>query len=320
MSKDIRFYDFDFNLVHILPESAADIGYTSMNAVQEFNSSGSLELVFYDSELKKKIKDYRCNLLVIWNGFQGFLTSYIWNTQYKVMGMHLNGLLHRAVIPTAETLSGTVEELARSAISKNIPWLTLGEEKGFTTNVEYTTKKYLTADEYIQDLLDMDNAGYKIFADIPNKKLVFECIKPSENRIMFSEENLNAYDFEQSYINKELAFGGWFLKEQTDDEGNALDPIWTYITTDDAKEGIYKIDTVLSANTKTEALEELKQFKSDQETLFKIRNSSYGTDYDLGDIVRVQNNGITEKKLVSGINRWQEHEYGEQPILKEWED
>ena len=333
---DIRFYDFDFNLVHILPPCSNSTGYSSMNATQEFNGSGSLELVFQDDILKKKIEDYNCNLFVVWGKFQGFLTSYIWqNESSRVTGMHLNGLLHRAVIPSLfnlvtvkddeenerqekQAVTDSFNNLLKSTVD-SIEWLNYEPKTGFTDNVSYLVEKYSTADTYIQGLLDLIKGGYTITADFKLKRLTIEPFTRSENRIMLSEDNLNAHNFETSYINKELAYGAWFEKEVKDKEGKTLDPIWTYISLND-KNGIYKVDTVLTSKTEAEAEAELKKRIAEFKITAETQNINYGVDYKLGDIVRVQHDGKTVKRLVSGVNLWQEQEYGEQPILTDLEE
>lgn len=319
MNDDIRFYDFEFNLLYILPPTAADIGYTSVNAAIEYDGDGAFELVFVSEELKGIIERYRDTILVVWRGFQGFLTSYRWDSKNTVTGMHLNGLLHRAVIPKTAEVTGTAGSLAQQALS-GIDWLDLGKQAS-GAQVTYSTETYMTADTYIQELLALDGMGYRVRADTENKKFIFECIARRENPLMLSEENLNAYEFEETYINKELAFGGWYEKEQEDgDDGERPDPVWTHITVGAAKSGIYQIDTVLSAKNETEAKNELAAKKAEYELLAKTRNITYGVDYSLGDIVRVQYNGSTVRRLVSGINMWREAEYGEEPILTDEEE
>lgn len=310
---DIRFYDFDFNLLYILPEFANKAGYISINTEQQMNDSGALEIVFVDSELKRIIEEKIDNILVIWEDFQGFLTSYRWDNQMRITGMHLNGLLHRNVIPnTSGELTGNVGELTRSAINKNIQWLKSEDETSFEKEIKYSTDKYLKADKYIQDLLNLDSGGFQIKADIKNKQYILEFIKAEKQRLMLSQNNLNAYDFEITYINKELSYGGWYEKKQED-----KDPEWCYISLDENKEGIYKIDTVLSSNSEIEALNELKKLKAEKEVTAKTRNIKYLEDYKLGDIIRVQEGGITNEKIIIGIKKWKEKEYGEQPILTE---
>lgn len=321
INDDIYFYDFDFNLLHILPQNAQTCGYSSINATINLNNSGALEIVFHDEDLKKIIENRVDNIIVTWRDFQGFLTSYKFTEkENRLFGMHLNGLLHRIVIPPLAETTDTAENVARTAVS-SIEWLNLGDLNRKTNVVTYETTKYLTADTFIQNLLSLDKAGYKIRADIPNKKFIFEVISNTENRLIISENNLNAYEFEVAYNNKNLAFGGWYNEKQPDDaDGNKVESIWKYVTIDNSKSGIYKIDTVLSAETKTEALNELAKLKSKYEISTKTRNIEHNIDYSLGDVVRVQKGSITTKRLVSGINMWKETSYGEEPILNEFEE
>ena len=313
-SDDIYFYDFDLNLVYILPSFGADKGYISMNVQKDFNDSGSLEIVFIDSKLKSIIKEHQDNLIVCWKGFQGFLTGHQFDRQCRAMGMSLNGLLHRIVIPkTVTVLSGTVEALARSAISSIAPWLSLGEEKGFETSVDYSTDTYKTADEYIPELLALDNAGFEIYADITNKQYVFQVLKSQESELMLSKNNLNAYDFVENYSNKNVAYGGWYEKEQS---GNS-DPVWTYITTDETLAGINVINTVLSSKNEGEALQELKSKVAELEIDLKTKKVQYGVDYNIGDIVRVQNDDVATKKRIIGVIMSKEKGFTENPILSE---
>lgn len=73
----------------------------------------------------------------------------------------------------------------------------------------------------------------------------------------------------------------------------------------------------LSAETEEEAQKELNKCISDYEIAAKTKILEHGTDYNIGDIVRVQIDGVTEKRLVCGINMWNEQSYGEEPILTE---
>lgn len=319
MNDDVIFYDFEFNVLHILPSYSMEVGYTSVNTTIELNNSGSFELLFYDKDLIDLIDAYKDTIFVVWRDFQGFITGYRFDTNYRLFGMSLNGLLHRIVIPPCNEVTGTVEALAASAL-QNIDWLKIEEKMNFTNEITYHTDTYMPADTYIQDLMALDNAGYSIRADIKNKCLVFECIKPKENELILSENNLNAYELEINYNNKPLAYGGWYKEKQpNDEEGNIVEGIWKYITLDDTKTGIYAIDTVLKAETVTEAQNELKTYKAEYELTAKTRNIYHNEDYCVGDIIRVQKGNKTVKKIVSGINMWNEGVYSEQPILSESE-
>ncbi|MBQ7794727.1 MAG: hypothetical protein IJ366_09470 [Clostridia bacterium] len=305
---DIRFYDLDFNLLYILPQYAEDFGYQSINTQQDFNDNGSVEIVFRDEELKGIAEQYRDNILVTWNGFQGFLTSYKWtDSECRLFGMHLNGLLHRIVIGITSETTDTAENIAR-AVFENIDWLTLGEMAGDTKEVTYSTDKPKTADTFIQELFKAGDCGYCVTANLLEKKYVLDIINTRTNPLMLSVSNLNAYGVEVTYNGKAIAHGGWYKK----------DDAWLYVSKDTTRTGIHNVDTVLSAGTNAEALNELKACKEEYEVIANVRNIEYGADYAIGDIVRVQTDGITQRQLVSGVSRWQEKGYGEKPILTDF--
>lgn len=308
---DIRFYDLDFNLLRILPPFADTRGYKAIITQQNFNDCGSLEIVFRDDELKQLVEEYRDNMLIVWNGFEGFMTSdKFTDTEYRITGMHLNGLLHRAVIKATTEKNDTVGNIARTA-AEQISWLTVDTSTDITTKVTYGTDKPKKADEFLQNLFTAGKCGYEIKADIKNKKYVLKLINTAQNDLMLSKANLNVYNVETMYIGKEKAFGGWYKNG---------DDVWSYITTDSTKSGIHILDTVLSAETEAEAQNELKRCKAEYEITADTCNIEYGKDYNIGDIIRVQENGITKRQLVSGIERYRENGYAEQPILTDYEE
>lgn len=313
---DIRFYDFDLNLAYILPAHSKGKGYVATVATQEFNDAGALEILFVDDTLKKLVRERRGSMLVTWNGFQGFTTSYQFDKECRLMGMSLNGLLNRIVVPeTGEVVTGDVYSLASAAITSEIaPWLNvMPATDEFINEVEYSTDKYKTADTYLQELLKLDNAGYRVYADFAEKKFCLEVLKSKETNLMLSSGNLNAYEIVENFSDKKIAVGGWY-KKKSDDGASAT---WEYITTDESVSGVKKIDTVLSSTTETEARNELKNKVYESSFDLKTRRIKYGVDYMLGDVVRVQNEGITMKKRISGITLSQENRYEENPILSE---
>ena len=308
---DIRFYDFDFNLLAILPQNSKKIGYTSLNYSIDYNDIGSFELEFVSDKIKTIVEKNKDNLFVATDRFQGYLTGYIFNKTYRLYGKHLNGLLHKNVVPVTEKQTSDVETIARSVISSNFDFLTLGDKLGFENKIEFETDRYIRGEVFMTELLKRDNAGYNIRADFSNKKLIFELIKPKEIRLMLSENNLNAYDFETVYDNKPQAFGGWYSEKQQ--EG---DNIWKYITLEN-KSGIYIENSVLNANNEADAIIELKKKKSTFDITAKTRKIKWGEDYQLGNIVRVQKDDETVKKIVSSINVSKEAEFIETPTLTE---
>lgn len=311
--RDITFYDLNFNRLYILPQFAINKGYISAYAQKDFNGVGSLEVVFIDNDLKKLVKQYRDNLMIEWNGFFGILSAYRDEPKgVRITGDSLNGLLKRIVIPsTATTLTGNVEEIVFSALRSAASWLVRGESKNFEKVVNYSSDTYKTADVYISDLLKLDKAGYEIKPDFEGRQFVFEVLKSNEIDLLLSTNNKNAYDVSEVYINRSVAYGGWYPKK-VDNETS-----WEYITLDDSLTGVFKKDTVLKAKTEAEAYQELRSLIAESEMELKTRGVTYGTDYVLGDIVRVQNDDVAEKKHITGVIMSQENGYIENPIFSE---
>lgn len=313
--RDITFYDLNFNRLYILPQSSGDRGYISAYAEKEFNGVGSLEIDFVDDELFKlvKSKDYRDNLMIEWNGFWGIMCAFQYKDgKIKLTGESLNGLLKRVVVTSTGTQSGTVKSLAWNAVNY-VDWLTCNWTEDFTKTVSYTTDALTSADKYLSAVLALDNAGYEVKADIVNKQFVFNLLKSNESDLLLSTNNLNAYDFSETYINRNVANGGYYQKE-VDGEKK-----WYYITLDESLIGVFKKDVVLNSKTEWEARQELKAMVAESETELKTRGLTFGIDYNLGDVVRVQNNDTAVKKRITSVIMSQENGYIENPIFSEVE-
>lgn len=314
--EDIRFYNFDFELLYILPPHSSGGGYMSIEMTIDLNGTGSLELVCFDAELGQIIETYRDEVLVEWRGVWGYITGYRnESAKMHIFGVGLNGLLHRAVIPTQSEQTNDIETLARNAISQYVEWLNLGTVQGFTTKKPHKTDKYMYADEYIKTLMDEEQAGYRITANSQNKTFVFECIKPKEIPLLLSESALNAYDFVYTYDNKETATGGWYNKKI-----DGSDPVWTYIG-DTTVTGIHRIDTILDVDNADKAATELAQRRADIDITASVKDVYYKQDYNVGDIVRImRNNGETLKKLINRVDLGQGKSYSEEPQFIDYEE
>ena len=311
---DIKFYDYNFNLVGILPQNSKINGYNALNFTIDFNDIGNFELEFVSDKIKSLVKTHKNNLFIVAGKFQGYLTGYLFKDTCRLYGKHLNGLLHKAVIPIIAKQTNNVETITRKIIEENYSFLTLGEVKGFDTKIEFETDKYIQGDNFFKDLLQRDNAGYNISIDFSSRKLVFEVLKLEESNLVLSEEKLNAYDFETNYDNKKLAYGGWYKEKQEEGEG-----IWKYISLEEnsGKYGLYKEDVVLTSNNKNEALAELKKKKAIFDIKAKTKKIKWGKDYQLGTILKIRYDNEILTKKVTSINVSYEAEEIETPTLTE---
>ena len=299
---DVKFYSISiaddgfatFSLVHVLPQKTA----VSVNARHDFNDVGYFELDFFDDELCAKLRDTP-ELLVVWDDFQGFTTGYTFaGKKKKVFGLGLNGLLMREVInDLSQPAAADVETLLYDKISdmKNagkMLWLTLRQAKGcFTAQVNFYKETCVRADTWVQELLACDNAGYRISADIAHGGFTLEVLPRKESTLIVSESNRNAYDITINYDGKTCMTGGWYKD---------ADGTWHYVQSGDAT-GVRTRDAVLSANTESDALNEIAASAATEEVSMQTARIKFLEDYNLGDIVRVQTVYGTQQKVVRSV-------------------
>lgn len=312
---DIRFYDLELNLLRILPSYSDGIGYKAVDTKQELYEGGSLEINFKDSRLKKIVEEKNADIIVSWRDFTGILSSYRWtDTENIITGTHLNGLFERYAVPATKYLksgtyydiTATVEELAEDAIYKSglKKWLKL-KEAGADIKITYGTEEPKLLAEWFAGLCSASGCGYEIKADFRSRSFYLEIIKPNISSLLISEGNLNAYGFETTYIGKNTAYGGYY---KTNDG-------WEYITADDTKTGLFKRDIILKSEKEADALNELAGYTAENEITATVRGLEYGRDYKIGDVIRAEKDGVIVRKLVSGINRWEEGGYYESPVM-----
>lgn len=318
MDNDIRFYDFSFNLLYILPPFSPNGGYGAVNTSIELCGAGTLEVTFRDDELRKIVTENRDNIMVVWHGYAWYITGFmLTDTTYKLFGKHLNGLLGWCVTRpfTKKAIPQTAGYYIYSYVLPLIPWLDAADELYKVGNeIEYGLENYTSSEAVVKEICELAKCGYEITADFARKKFVFSLIERRENKLMLSVGNLNIYEPEVTYDSTAAAVGGWYKSNETDPEE------WKYITSDSEKTGISRIDTVLSATSEDEAKKELAKCAAKYEIAAKTKSLIFGTDYHLGDIVRIQSDGVVEKKLISGVSLWNEQSYGEEPILCEIEE
>lgn len=326
-----------------MPQWSYSIGYTSCNVQQDFNGNGSFEIVFHDAELKQLVAEQKNELLFVkWGRFAGFLTGHQWSdSECHLYGMHINGLLKNFVVPADENEEEVnAEELVLNTVrivNEDAEWLGISEKNGWNEKVSFPKSNYTPLDVWLQELLEQLGWGYDIAVDFAGKRFVFSLQKPTENNLILSLNNLNAHAFVETFDNKTYANGGWYAvdvereQEQLGEDGFPMkdesgDVImetvtvkeWRYITNGEPLSGMLRRDVVLSATTDAEAENELKTFRNTDDMTAETENIKLGVDYKIGDVVRIQNaEGVTIRRLVSGVNWWQEQSYNEKPIMTE---
>lgn len=307
---DIRFYDLDFNLLRILPQYSRECGYSSCVVDVQLNGQGSFEVVFNDDILVRMFKSITEPMLTLWNGIWGYIPSFSFkDNEKRIIGTTLNGIAKRVVVQPCEYSQKTVGYIARDivkdAIRNGAKWLQLGNEMGIDTIIDYKLETPKTMDEVLIDLIGYSDGGWRMYAE--NKKIVFECIKSEMISLEISENNLNAYDVEMTRNLNDVANIGYY-KDESDD---------TWKSVGSALSGIHNSAAVLTSTTARAARKELALLTGKNNITPSVKSLQYGTDYNIGNIVRVRDNEIDVLKQVTEVTMAQESAYTETPTLSE---
>lgn len=157
--------------------------------------------------------------------------------------------------------------------------------------------------EVIIDLCDIIGCGFSLRADFKNKCWKFELIFGEEKTVMMSKSLKNAYDMTLKESLLDTADGGYYELYDAESEQKP----YGYIKGENTGVGMLYWDKVLSSasgSSKAQTLLEkaVPEYKINCELLGVL----YGTDYQLGDIVRVQFESgkfrKTLKRRVTGIS------------------
>lgn len=377
--KDIRIYDFEFNLLHI------EHNIISSNWSLKFNGVGTFEAHFSPLSDIVEAVITRPYLVAVQGEYQAVITGKQLGGDFVLFGRTVNWLLSKRVTPPFRVedleIDDNTASIAFWVVSQafaDTPEFVLESISPLLNKPQNTWRRINHAThEVLEDLLATEGAGYSLLFDIPNKKWRFFVNTEKHTELVVSESNKNAYDTSYTEDIQRLATGGFYDLEPEDkgdwnaksnypmltnnaarnfckfytvsvagvwfginfevgDYISCLTPdgawqkttnisnITTYISADQTKTGIYKWDEILGGETEDEAQISLSKKRFDQSIRLKTRKLRFGTDYCLGDILRVQmvEGGFRQsvQQKVMGVDLWFEHNnVGERPQLENWE-
>lgn len=334
--EDIRFYDFEFNLLHIEHRIA------SVNWTLYFNGIGSFEIHLPHSERLKKLFDNKYVVAV-----QGSLQAVITGRQCVknecvFYGKTVNWLLSKRVcLPfklSSVDLARDVESIARyvvtqgfgDLISENI--FAFGQrvipegEKPYS-GYNFWRNTANSCSDVVKDCLDDGKCGHELRFDVQNKQWIFAVIPSHETNIILSEANQNSYENTYSSDLQSAAYGGYYEEpaytEIDEETGDSVEypAKWKHISSSNPLSGIYQWEEVLSGSSASEARSSLKEKKIKEEFTSKVRKLMFKMDYMLGDFIRIQTDfpevSSINKCQVVGVNLWYEYNNeGAEPILE----
>lgn len=278
------FYDYEFNLL------AAETNVISGTWELYYNDVGSFEAHLpLNSEIVKLLSEHR--YVVVREGTRcAVIVGYQLSDELVIYGRTCNWLLEKRIAAPAE-YTGYAANLARSAVRTAFSDSGITVQEGIPGNqITFKQSSNATVREVISGILAQDNLGHSLDFDYINKCWNFRILQGVQRPLLISEANKNAWDLSLTEDILDLATCCVY-DEGSYDSGE--------------KTGIYRWQKAVTAKSEEEAKEQLSACRAGSELTLKLRGIVYGTDFELGDTVRVQTiKGPlrkTEKKRIKGV-------------------
>ena len=339
--RDIRIYDFEFNLLCIMTDIISSEWHLLYNGVGTYEGHFRLSDKITDIIMANRY------IVIVQGDLQAICTGRIIDNELTVCGRTVNWILSKRVRPpfkTSEIFGNYTdpETILLYCLKKGFTEPPLIDANGVESSSidnhrvvsNFVIPKPLGADKLdthfwrvsandietlCVDLCNKMDRGHRVIFDVINKCWKFEFICPQKNERLISKESKTAYNFELKDDLQNEANGGWYAKYDSEADGESS---WHYIKSED-KSGIYNWDCVLSCSSESEANDELLKKSGQFNIQSQIRNLKFGTDYKLGDIVPVYYKyghiSDTQYYIINGVDiKMTIGDSYEEPILKRY--
>lgn len=318
--QDVRFYDFEFNLLHI------ENDIISLEWYLKFNGIGNFEIHLKADGDRVRIIMSHEYMVAIQGDRQAIITGkQIVGNELILYGRTVNWILSKRVTPKFSTYKADIgtnaEDIARWAVSEafgDVDNFVLAEKVGLDYDKEFWRNVYNPTSEVVTDCLDNAKAGHKVVFDLKNKRWVFSIYKGKDNPLVVSVGHRNVYSMTYDEDLQDYCGSGWY--EAVSDDDGQTESRWECVSKNDGKTGIYRWEGVLGGTSNSEAVSSLASRKWEKDCQVKSSSLHYGADYELGDIMRVQyefgSYKVSRKCRAVGVKVWYEcGNIGEIPIF-----
>ncbi len=223
-SPDIRFFDFNFKLLHTENE------FLSSNWTIYYNDIGTFEAHFdLNSDTLPVVMDNDF-LVAVQGNLSAIIVGKKVENELVIYGRTCNWLLTKRVMDAFDTTTDKIDILLNAKVQEafsdvenfkgiampNLPTLTLSRDDKCETF------------SFVQESLQLENLGHELEFDPINSSWIFRIRKGNEdNPLVISTVNRNAYDVstESDFLN--LCSVGWYKRQyqnmgEWDPQANAL--------------------------------------------------------------------------------------------------
>ncbi|MDD4690137.1 MAG: hypothetical protein PHE51_10375 [Eubacteriales bacterium] len=310
---DIRFYDFEFNLVYIVSD------WTSVNWELHYNKVGTFELHLpLHTDICKMLENNKY-LVAIQGDKQAIITGKMLSDEIVIHGRTTNWILtKRVILPFVITKETQIGEIILTNLGKifdqqdnfYLPQTIVGS----STINSYELKKAKDASTFLIEMCEQSALGHRV-KFIPSKhRWELEILKGDEKHFIISQDNKNAYQPKLTWDNLDMC-NGIYYKDAND----------TYRLIPSNKLGIYRWYDVSENDNLSDAKADMSGHTEHTMLTYNTTYFLHGKDYMIGDSVFVETsfggNKKRQKKVITGIRIWNEgNSDGECPIFGEKEN
>ena len=296
---DIRFYNFNFELLHIEPDIISS-NWTVFN-----NNVGGFEIHFpIKTEIASLIAE-NCDicrdrmLVVIQGDLQGIVTSFIFGEDIAIFGKTCNWLLEKRVVTPFKSTDVSGDALSCADIARVCAQKAFYDVEEFEvaptgdfTPVYSAERQFWRnvchpLENVISDIMKENGGGHFLYFDRTAKKWVLNFTKNRQTDFVLSICLGTAVSQEYFRNADTYAADGWFEEEVFDSEGLLTGFKWNKISKNE-KSGIYRFETILENESLIEAETALSKKIPEDGAYMEGAGYNFGKDFFLGDIVCVQ--------------------------------
>ena len=313
----LRFYDFEFNLIHIEPR------FVSSSWSIRHSAPGTFEAHFpIESEVLSVVAQNKY-LVAVQGDFAAIVTGYDTHDDFAVYGRTCNWILSKRIVLPFEEISDNGGSIAYRLVSDAFGDVSnfISESVSVGEAITFSKQNPATVLDAVTDCLAQVSLGHEVRFDIENKQWVFKVTASKQNDLVISESLKNASDTAITADILDRADCGYYEKRTEAADGSTTQS-YEYLCNSDVASGIYRWEALLSGSSESEGKSSLMTKKENSTLTLNTHDILYGTDYSLGDIVRVQfTKGAlkkTEKKRICGVDiQYKNAEKFEQPVFEE---
>lgn len=315
---DLRFYDFEFNLLDIRAD------YISVNHQVYYNKIGQFEAHFPISKDLPELLSKNKYLVCVHGENAAIITGFSIGEDVSIFGRTCNWLFSKRVVAATEAVTEKAEKLAREMVLSafsDCKDLVLGDSLYDEKEVSVKRDDPELLSIALFNCLSLAGLGNELVFDIGNKLWVYKTLKGKKLPLVLGESDRNMYGGKYSYDCLDYCRSAWYKKAP---QSESEDYVWTCFNSG-GDEGIKRWECLLLADTEEEARQALLNKTRKGKASFGAANLILHKDYELGDLVslRIEKGdfvSVATMRIV-GVHSWYEEGYsGEEPIMEEVEN